>query len=489
MAHPTLWNDIYGVTRSILSLTHNTGSASSFSTGDSKSHSGQPKRTGGRSIGAQERPLETEYYEILGIKIDATMEKVKKAYHDPNAGEMALSDPVLPKKYNEFGSRESQPEGGFADPEEFLSQLFGGESAMKDEDAASGSVGSKRVKSSKDMTPEEKAQRDEKRRKEAAERAAVWEERVGKLVEELERKLSIFTEPATGVDDKEITLSWRSICELEAEQLRDESYGVELLHSIGFVYTSKARHLLASKQTFMGVGGWFHNVQGKCLQRNITAAEKSGTLSPEEKRKLEEAAVEKGSPCSRNGSALPYDIIWSLSLFPPENTTATDPTKLGATPILKKESTSQAVPKRCLKLTTETLQKHTTFSESRRYRLIFLQNFVLTLNSWWTLTTHLWWTSEGNKSSQTYKYILNEAATHFSSISAKAIAGVPRHHTPSMAPGKLDMRRLQLGSIFSFTPSISLPPSVVLATLRRPNMGTHPDDGAECAREDFRTGE
>ncbi|KAF8516196.1 hypothetical protein BU17DRAFT_67609 [Hysterangium stoloniferum] len=176
-------------------------------------------------FGAQERPLETEYYEILGIKIDATTEEVKEAYHDPNAGEMTLSDPVLRKKYNEFGSRESQPEGGFADPEEFLN-----------EDAASGSGGPKRVKSSKDMTPEEKAQRDEKRRKEAAERAAVREERVGKLVEELERKLSIFTESVTGVDDKEITLSWRSICELEAEQLRDESYGVELLHSIGFVY-------------------------------------------------------------------------------------------------------------------------------------------------------------------------------------------------------------------------------------------------------------
>ncbi|KAF8530090.1 DnaJ-domain-containing protein [Hysterangium stoloniferum] len=354
-------------------LTHNTGSASSFSTGDNKipkteSHSGQPKRTGGRTIGTQERPLETEYYEILGIKIDATTEEVKKAYRrlaikhhpdknidDPNAGEMfkqismayqTLSDPVLRKKYNEFGSRESQPEGGFADPEEFFSQLFGGErfipiighlslghdmkSAMqedKDEDAASGSNGPKRVKSSKDMTPEEKAQRDEKRRKEAAERAAVREERVGKLVEELERKLSIFTESATGVDDKEITLSWRTICELEAEYLKDESYGVELLHSIGFVYTSKARHLLASKQTFMGVGGWLHNVQGKYhvfsetvstiraavdLKQTfdqITAAEKSGTLSPEEKRKLEEAAAEKGLQALLMGAKLEVESV------------------------------------------------------------------------------------------------------------------------------------------------------------------------------------
>lgn len=50
-----------------------------------------------------------------------------------------------------------------------------------------------------------------------AQRAAVREERVRKLVEELDRKLSIFTESATGVDDVDVTRSWRTICELEAE--------------------------------------------------------------------------------------------------------------------------------------------------------------------------------------------------------------------------------------------------------------------------------
>ena len=38
-----------------------------------------------------------------------------------------------------------------------------------------------------------------------------------KLVEELERKLSIFTESATSVNDKAVTESWRTICALEAE--------------------------------------------------------------------------------------------------------------------------------------------------------------------------------------------------------------------------------------------------------------------------------
>ena len=46
-------------------------------------------------------------------------------------------------------------------------------------------------------------------------------------------------------------------------ELKKESYGVELLHAIGFVYASKAKQFLASNQTLFGVGGWLHNVQGK----------------------------------------------------------------------------------------------------------------------------------------------------------------------------------------------------------------------------------
>ena len=118
-------------------------------------------------------------------------------------------------------------------------------------------------------------------------------------------------------------------------ELKKESYGVELLNAVGFVYLSKAKHFLASNQTFMGVGGWLHNVQGKyhvfsetyvvfipllslSFMKKLTwlfftsvstlrsaielkgvfdqiqAAEKAGNLSPEEKRKLEEQAAEKG---------------------------------------------------------------------------------------------------------------------------------------------------------------------------------------------------
>ena len=119
-------------------------------------------------------------------------------------------------------------------------------------------------------------------------------------MEALERKLSIFTESANGPDDPQVTASWRAICYLEAQcatYYRPQFYlfkclirlqGIEdrelwggpvactpvlcwrpilhsppLLKAIGFVYVAKAKHHLAIHQTFLGVGGWLHNVQGK----------------------------------------------------------------------------------------------------------------------------------------------------------------------------------------------------------------------------------
>jgi len=161
----------------------------------------------------------------------------------------------------------------------------------------------------------------------AAEKAAVREERVQKLVENLRHKLGIFTENATSPTDPDVTESWRTICSLEAEELKGESYGVELLNAIGFVYTAKAKQFLASNQSFLGVGGWLHNVQGKyhvlsetvstlrsaielkSVFDQIQQAEQSGTLSAEEKKRLEEQAAEKGLQALFKGTKLEIDSV------------------------------------------------------------------------------------------------------------------------------------------------------------------------------------
>lgn len=50
-----------------------------------------------------------------------------------------------------------------------------------------------------------------------SQKAAARAARVQKLVENLERKLGIFSESATGPNDAQVTESYRTICQLEAE--------------------------------------------------------------------------------------------------------------------------------------------------------------------------------------------------------------------------------------------------------------------------------
>jgi len=274
---------------------------------------------------------------------------------DPNAEErfksiaiayQTLSDPQLRHKYNEFGPKESAPEGGFVDPEEVFGAIFGGErflpfigqlslardmkTALQEADEAEGdgsTIVARDAKGREIISPEEKARRDEKARKTAAEKAAAREERVQKLVENLRHKLGIFTESATSVNDPEVAESWRTICSLEAEELKGESYGVELLNAIGFVYSAKAKQFLAANQSFLGVGGWLHNVQGKyhvfsetvstlrsaielkAVFDQIQQAEQSGNLSAEEKKRLEEQAAEKGLQALFKGTKLEIDSV------------------------------------------------------------------------------------------------------------------------------------------------------------------------------------
>jgi DnaJ-class molecular chaperone len=116
---------------------------------------------------------------------------------DPNAEErfkeiaiayQTLSDDALRRKYNEFGPKESAPEGGYVDPEEVFGAIFGGErfvpiignislardmkTALQEaEDAeADGEAekdGKLRLKDAKGreiLSPEEKAKKEEKDR-------------------------------------------------------------------------------------------------------------------------------------------------------------------------------------------------------------------------------------------------------------------------------------------------------------------------------------
>ncbi|KAJ1020103.1 hypothetical protein NDA16_004383 [Ustilago loliicola] len=332
-----------------------------------------------RRIGTDQNPLDMTYYDILGVPASATIEEIKKAYRklaiklhpdkNPNHPEgeekfkalatayTVLSDQELRHKYNEFGASTPglTPEDGFVDPEEVFGSLFGGErfadiigtisigKDMKDalqqdsddlERQANGDAvaesGDGSSSSKPTLTPEQKAAKEEKERKQAAEREKQRQGRVAKLVEKLIRKLSIYTESVRNANDpvleKEVEKSFREITRLEAEELKHVSYGVELLNAVGFIYSAKSKHYLASTGFLGSFGGVFHSAASsihvvretvstvraalelKNVFEELAKAEESG-ITVERKRELEEQAAEKGMRALFKGAKLEVESV------------------------------------------------------------------------------------------------------------------------------------------------------------------------------------
>ena len=116
-------------------------------------------------------------------------------------------------------------------------------------------------KKKKELSPEAKARKAEAERKQAAERAKARDARVTQLTTNLIRKIAIYTEQAGQGNVAEVTKSVRMIWSIEAEEIKDESYGVELLNTVGETYKQKARHYSAASGTPFGIGGWFHSAK------------------------------------------------------------------------------------------------------------------------------------------------------------------------------------------------------------------------------------
>ncbi|KAF9942271.1 hypothetical protein BGZ75_004667 [Mortierella antarctica] len=314
----------------------------------SSSTSAKPKRTG---AGTDASPLESALYDILGVAVDATPAQIKKNYRalalqnhpdknpDPDAHEkfqkiseayQILSDPKLRSDYNMYGqNKDVSPEGGFVNPEAFFKQQFGGDrfvdiigeiSIGRDMRDA---LNEPEDETSADLSPEEKAKREataseskDKARDEAR------QARVDKLVKNLIHKLSIYTD---GPCDYGAAKAYQEMVRLEAEELKAESYGVELLHAIGFTYTLKAKQYLG-KNEMMGLGSWFHGVREKGhilsetvstlraamdLQQSFSQLQEAEKEEMDEaaKKALEEAAASKGLRALWKGSKLEVEGV------------------------------------------------------------------------------------------------------------------------------------------------------------------------------------
>jgi hypothetical protein len=103
-----------------------------------------------------------------------------------------------------------------------------------------------------------KAQRDELAAYEE-ERARIRAERVDTLAKKLVDRISIWTETDKGAD---VTRAFQEKTRLEVENLKMESFGLDILHAIGQTYIQKATGLLKS-QKFLGIGGFFSRLKDK----------------------------------------------------------------------------------------------------------------------------------------------------------------------------------------------------------------------------------
>ncbi|KAG5915308.1 hypothetical protein E4U53_004499 [Claviceps sorghi] len=92
-----------------------------------------------------------------------------------------------------------------------------------------------------------------------AERSRIRKERVETLSQKLLDRVSVWTETDKGSD---VTKAFQEKMRLEVENLKMESFGLDILHAIGQTYVSKASGLLRS-QKFLGIGGFFSRLKDK----------------------------------------------------------------------------------------------------------------------------------------------------------------------------------------------------------------------------------
>ncbi|OAP62153.1 hypothetical protein AYL99_04356 [Fonsecaea erecta] len=120
------------------------------------------------------------------------------------------------------------------------------------------------------------------------ERRRLREERVETLAKKLIDRISVWTET-----DKspEVTHAFQEKIRLEVENLKMESFGIEILHAVGQTYLQKATSFLKS-QKFLGISGFFSRLKDKgTLAKdtwNTISSAIDAQLTMEEMAKLEE---------------------------------------------------------------------------------------------------------------------------------------------------------------------------------------------------------
>lgn len=297
---------------------------------------------------------ETEYYDALEVKTDATNAEIKRQYYllarklhpDKNIGDpqanarfqkigeayQVLSDETLRKKYDEKGREALGDSPSFMNPSAFFSMLFGS-------DAFDGFIGRLQLatlaQAGTDLTKDEINLLQKRREAQLAIKLATILDKFADL------GAAAPAAPAPNKNaekerEKERADKFLDALKPMVQNLADASFGIVLLKKIGWMYEKEAEKFL--KDPIAGAGTWLDlGLRSRTVsmqQRSSTISTKFATLkaginvlstvssseSKVAKAKNEQEAAELRAKQQRDVLPHVLDALWNASALDIDNT-------------------------------------------------------------------------------------------------------------------------------------------------------------------------